>query len=200
MEETKPKEEKIIKYDLACGDRKCSPDFIGVDIAKTESADIVHNLLQFPYTFAEDNSVDELYAAHFLEHIPQCYWNEGNEYTVVHKDEKSVELFEKFMLECHRILKPGGKFTIVCPYYNSSRCWQDPTHRRAINEASFLYFNRDWRKANKLEHCHADSDFDYSYGYNIGGEWQTRNRDAQVFAIKHYMNVADDIVVTLTKK
>lgn len=90
--------------------------------------------------------------------------------------------------------------TVVCPYYNSIRCWQDPTHRRAINEATFLYFNREWRAVNKLEHCHGDSNFDYSYGYNMNGDWQSRNREAQIFALKHYMNVGDDIVVTLVKK
>lgn len=192
-------EEKVVKLDLACGDRKVSPEFTGVDVAKTDSVDIVANLLKFPFDFAEDNSVDEIYTAHFLEHIPQAYWNEGNNISII-PEEKSVDLLEKFMLECNRILKVGGKMTVVCPYYNSIRCWQDPTHRRAINEATFLYFNREWRAVNKLEHCHGDSNFDYSYGYNMNGDWQSRNREAQIFALKHYMNVGDDIVVTLVKK
>lgn len=45
-----------------------------------------------------------------------------------------------------------AKATILAPYYTSMRCWQDPTHTRAISEASFLYFNKDWRVQNKLDH------------------------------------------------
>lgn len=199
VEKVGEKPEKLVKYDLACGDRK-QEGFLGVEIAKTKSADVVANILEFPWKFAKDNSVDELYTAHFIEHIPMCYWNKGNEYTIVHKDASSVELFEKFMAECHRVLKPGGKLTIVAPYYSSMRCWQDPTHRRAISDATFFYFDRNWRKTNLLEHCHADVDFEFAGGYNINANWASRNQEAQQFAFKHHMNSIDDIIVTLTKR
>lgn len=194
-----PKEEKLIKYDLGCGDRK-QEGFIGVDIEKTKSVDISQNLLEFPWKFAKDNSVDELYTSHFIEHIPMCYWNKGNNYTLVQKDQNSVELFEKFISECNRILKVGGKVSIIAPYYSSMRAWQDPTHRRAITDATFLYFDRNWRKANLLEHCHADVDFEFSGGYNINQAWQSRNQETQQFAFKNYVNAIDDIWVTLKKR
>jgi predicted SAM-dependent methyltransferase len=191
---------KIIKYDFACGARKCSPEHIGVDIAG-EGVDIKHNLFQFPYFFAENDSADEIHTSHFVEHVPMVYWNERNEMTIIQKDENSVELFEKFISECHRILKKGGKLTVIAPYYNSSRCWQDPTHRRAITEATFLYFNKDWKKANGLEHCHENtSDFDFTYGYQMDQMISARNQEFQSWAIKHYTNSVLDIIVTLTKK
>lgn len=192
-------EEKLVKYDFACGVRKASPDHIGVDISGTP--DITHNLFQFPYSFAEDESADEIHTSHFVEHIPMIYWNEGNEMTIIQKDGKSVELFEKFMNECHRILKKGGKLTVIAPYYNSSRCWQDPTHRRAITEATFLYVNKQWREANGLEHCHENtSDFDFTYGYAMDGLIASRNMEHQQFAVKHYTNSVNDIIVTLVKR
>lgn len=187
-------EEKVL-LDVACGQRK-QPGYIGVDISG--EPDILHNLFEFPYSFAEDNSVDEIYTSHFLEHIPMTYWNEGNEYSIVQKDGESRELFEKMMDEFYRILKPNGKITIICPYYNNMRCWQDPTHRRAITEATFLYFNKEWRDSNGLSHCHGTCNFNYSYGYNIQSPWNSRNPEMQGFAIKHYTNIADDIIVTLT--
>jgi len=42
------------------------------------------------------------------------------------------------------------KVTFVCPYYSSIRAWQDPTHKRAISEATFLYFDKDWKKPKNL--------------------------------------------------
>ena len=165
-----------LKIDLACGQNK-QPGHIGVDI--TGDCDIKFDLTTFPWTFAEDNSVDELFCSHYVEHTPDLI---------------------AFMDECWRILKPGGKMTVIAPYYNSIRCWQDPTHTRAISEATFLYFNSEWRKVNKLDHYFIKSDFDFSYGFSLTPEWANRSADAQIFAIRHYTNVVNDIVVNLVKR
>jgi SAM-dependent methyltransferase len=42
-----------------------------------------------------------------------------------------------------RLLKPGGVFEILVPYDLSHGAWQDPTHVRAFNERSWLYYT-DW--------------------------------------------------------
>ncbi|HEY1762874.1 MAG TPA: class I SAM-dependent methyltransferase [Acidimicrobiales bacterium] len=47
------------------------------------------------------------------------------------------------MTTCLRMLKPGGVFSIGVPYDLSWGAWQDPTHVRAFNERSWLYFT-DW--------------------------------------------------------
>ena len=184
------------KLSLACGDNK-PEGFYGVDIAKTDSTDYVQNLFEFPWQFP-DNSVDEIECSHFVEHIPH-----GDGYH---------DTFFKFFDEVHRILKPAefdpsnpnipvrGFMNIVCPYYSSMRAWQDPTHMRAISEASFLYLNKDWRVANKLDHYDVSCDFDFSYGYVLDPEWQNRSQEAQAFAMKHYINVITDIQVMLVKR
>lgn len=191
------KAEKPLKLSLACGDNK-PEGFMGVDIAKTASADYVQDLFQFPWKQFADNSVDEIECSHFVEHIPH-----GNGYH---------DPFFQFFDEVHRILKPAefdpsnpniatkGFMTIVCPYYSSMRAWQDPTHQRAISEASFLYLNKQWRKDNKLDHYDVTCDFDFSYGYVLSPDWQTRSQEAQAFAMKHYINVINDIQVMLTKR
>jgi hypothetical protein len=81
------------------------------------------------------------------------------------------------------------------------RAWQDPTHKRAISETSFLYFNKAWREVNKIDHCiGAECDFDFQYGYVLAPYWANRNEEARAFAIQHYINVVSDIQVILTKR
>jgi hypothetical protein len=47
------------------------------------------------------------------------------------------------MTNCLRLLKIGGMFRIRVPYDLSHGAWQDPTHVRAFNEKSWLYYT-DW--------------------------------------------------------
>ncbi len=186
-----------LRLSLACGDSK--PDgFKGVDIAATESADYVQDLLQFPWSQFADNSVDEIECTSFVEHIPH-----GDGYH---------DPFFQFFDEIYRILKPAefdpnnpniptkGFARISCPYYSSSRAWWDPTHQRAISEQSFLYLNKQWRIDNKLDHYPISCDFDFTYGYALTPEWQNRSQEAQAFAIQHYLNVVSDIQVTIVKR
>lgn len=42
-----------------------------------------------------------------------------------------------------RLLKPGGVLDVLVPYDLSHGAWQDPTHVRAFNERSWLYYT-DW--------------------------------------------------------
>lgn len=170
------------KLDLGCGDNK-KQGFTGVDKFKTPSVDIVCDLLTFPWPF-KDESIEEIHSAHFFEHVPQT-------------------LRAKFMEEIYRILKPGAKAFIICPYAHSHRSIQDATHEwPPICETSFLYFNANWRKENKLEHGFYDikCDFDFAYGFQLFPDWQMKSAEALAFALKHYLNVAQDIHVTLTKK
>jgi hypothetical protein len=191
------KTDEPLRLSLACGDNK-PEGFKGVDIAKTKSADYVQNLLVFPWDQFKNNSVDEIECSHFVEHIPH-----GDGYH---------DPFFQFFDEIYRILKPAefdpsnpniptkGFARITCPYYSSMRAWQDPTHQRAISEASFLYLNKQWRVDNKLDHYPVECDFDFTYGYVLTPEWQNRSQEAQTFAIQHYKNVVSDIQVILTKR
>lgn len=170
----------MVKIDLACGDRK-KEGFKGVDIVSLPGVDIVHDLNVYPWPF-EDSSVDEINCEHFVEHLT------GSEIIA-------------FMEEVYRILKPGNKITIICPYYSSIRAMQDPTHKSFISENTFLYYNKGWRDQSKLTHYPIKCDFDFGLGYNITNpRWAMASDEARTFAIAHYNNVVDDIIVTLTKR
>jgi len=168
---------KELKLDLACGQNK-TPGFFGIDIEPVEGVDQVMDLEQYPWDI-ESESAQEIICNHYVEHTTDLI---------------------KFMDEVYRILKQGGQIRISCPYYTSMRCWQDPTHKRAISEASFMYFNKQWRDVNKLDHYGIKSDFDFVYGYAFYPEWVNRSQEARDFAVKHYNNVVSDIIITLTKK
>ena len=165
------------RLNLACGQTKID-GYFGIDIKPGDTVDATMDLEQFPWDI-ESESVEEIICSHYVEHTSDLI---------------------KFMDEVYRILKPGGRIKVIAPYYNSMRCWQDPTHKRAISEATFLYFNKQWRETNKLDHYGIQSDFDFVYGYDITAEWANRSEEARNFAIKHYTNVINDIHVTLTKK
>lgn len=169
------KKQQYTKLDIACGKNK-KPGFTGVDI--WDGADIVADLEQFPWPFA-DNSVDEVFCSHYIEHTPDLI---------------------SFANELYRIMKVGAKAEIIAPYYSSIRAWQDPTHLRAISENTYLYFSKEWRTINKLDHYPITGDFDFECSYIIDPEWQEKNDEELRFAIKHYINVVSDIRAVLTKR
>lgn len=134
--------QREIKLDLACG-QSCREGYEGVD--RWEGAKHQLDLLKFPWPW-KDSSVEALHSSHFVEHIP-------------HGDGPK-DLFFSFFDECWRILKPGATMEVITPCARNNRAFQDPTHRRFIVAESFLYLNRDWRKANKLDHYSVLCDFD----------------------------------------
>ena len=181
-----PTKKQLYKLDLACGNNK-QKGFIGVDITKVGTqADIEWDLMKFPWEFAKDNSVDEVFASHYLEHVP-------------HGNGSSDPLFQ-FMDEIYRILKPGGLARFVCPYYTSVRAFQDPTHLRFISEPMFQYFNKDWRKLNKLEHYPVTCNFNIiKLDHAISEEFTGKAQDAVAYNAMHFWNVVQDLQVILQK-
>jgi SAM-dependent methyltransferase len=164
-----------LKLDLACGQRKLE-GFLGVDIAG--DADIVHDLESYPWPF-EDNSVDAIHISRFIEHVDDLI---------------------AFMNEVHRVMKPGARCYIRAPYYTSIGAWQDPTHKRAISENTFVYFNRGWRERNHLDHYDITADFDFNYRFDLYDEWRDKPPEELRFAIKHYCNIIREIRVVLIKR
>ena len=70
----------------------------------------------------KSNSFDSIIAYDVLEHIPNL---------------------TTCMKNCLDLLKPDGIMDVLVPYDLSYGAWQDPTHVRAFNENSWLYYT-DW--------------------------------------------------------
>jgi SAM-dependent methyltransferase len=165
-----------MKLDVGCG-QKTKEGYVGMDISPDVGAEYVWSWEEYPWPFA-DESVEEINACHVLEHTKDLM---------------------KFMNECHRILKKGGKMHVECPYHTSTGAWQDPTHTRAISEMTFVYFNRRTREQWKLDHYPITADFEFSYIHVLGPEWINKPDQQRSFAIEHYFNVCRTILVELTK-
>lgn len=180
-------EEKVIKLDLACGDNK-KEGFIGVDMVETSSVDIIHNLNIYPWPF-EDNSVDEIYCSHYIEHIPHNVNNGDNRDGLI-----------QFMDEVYRILKTEGKINIIAPYYKNERAFGDPTHCRYIGDLSFLYWSKQWREINKLSHYGINCNFDAKLSYYVDNDLALRSSEVRQDAFKREWNAISDIIVEMIKK
>ena len=77
------------------------------------------------------NSVDQIHAYHFLEHV------------------KNV----KFVIsEMQRVLKVGGHVNICVPYYKSKMQYQDLDHKSYFTEKTFTHlFSTEYYDTNKLQ-------------------------------------------------
>ena len=180
---------KKVKLDLGCGNNK-QPGFVGVDITKDGTqADVEHDLMRhFPWPF-EDSSVDEIFSSHWFEHIPQMNR-------------------PKVMDEMYRILKVGGTVKSVTPYAWSHRAIQDFTHQwPPICAETYLYFNKDWRARNKLEHWVYDMKCDFevlSCNYYLNESMIEREEfkkdEQKELASRININFVDDMVMVLKKR
>lgn len=108
-----------IKLDIGCGRHK-KPGFTGVDVVALEGVDVVCDLTQTPWQWADD-SVDQIYTHHTLEHFTPID-------------------FVKVMNECYRILKPGHQMEIVVPLYPSDSAMQDFDHKMYFTTETFGRF------------------------------------------------------------
>ena len=182
----KPKKSKVItplKLDLGCGEN-CQVGFTGVDLY-APSAAIKADLFQFPWSKWKDNTVDEIWCSHFVEHIP-------------------AKLRWKFFEECYRIMKLDAVMRIFVPSFKSERAYGDMTHEwPAVVPMFFLYLNRGWREANKLTYGSYDikCNFENQAGpTGINPAFADRTHEAQIFACNHHWEAFPDIWITLTKK
>ena len=66
--------------------------------------------------------LDAIYANNVLEHVPDL---------------------PQLMTNCLDLLREGGVMLIEVPYEQAETAWQDPTHVRAMNKKSWIYYS-DW--------------------------------------------------------
>jgi len=101
---------------LGCGHRHL-PEAINLDITTETNPDVVHDLNQLPWPFA-DNHFGEVLAYDVIEHL---------------------ENFIPTMEEIHRICRDGAAVRITVPHFSCANSFTDPTHRRC-----FGYFSMDY--------------------------------------------------------
>jgi predicted SAM-dependent methyltransferase len=105
------------RLNVGCGG-KVQDGWINIDAHPLQGVDVVHDLDVFPWPFA-DAEASEILASHVFEHV-----------------RKPVD----FVLECWRVLQPGGRLTIQCPHWTSENAFTDPTHLRFVTDRTFDYW------------------------------------------------------------
>ena len=99
---------------------RVNPDW-WVDISRVEFGQVIDSP-RFGKVTIEKGMFTKIIANDVLEHIPDLV---------------------SAMTNCKDLLAAGGEFHIHVPYELSLGAWQDPTHVRAFNENSWLYYT-DW--------------------------------------------------------
>lgn len=187
VDAAKPKETGL-RLDLGCGTSKRKPDVVngqecpwtGVDRISFPGVDVVCELGKDPWPW-KDGSVEELHASHFVEHL------------------KPAERIH-FANEAWRVLKPGGRATIITPNWASCRAYGDLTHEwPPVSEFWFPYLDKEWRKVNAPHNDGYTCDFTHTYGYGLGPTMVGRSQEYISFALQHYKEAAADLSATLTK-
>lgn len=174
-----------MKIDLGCGGRK-REGFLGVDQYAMEGVDVVLNIGVDVWPW-ENDSVEEIVASHFLEHL-------------------TAEQRVHVMNEAFRVMKAGAKFTVITPHWASNRAYGDFTHQwPPVAEMFYYYLKQSWRET---QAPHTDKkwnpkgyscDFDASWGYSFTPELAARNNDHIQFALQNYKEAAQDLHATLVK-
>lgn len=158
---------------------------MGLDIRKAPGVDHIVDLRKTPWKIngkiIPAGSVEEINASHFVEHLT------GPERI-------------KFVNEVWRILKLGGKATLVTPYWASCRAYGDLTHQwPPVTEMWFLYLNDDWRKVNAPHNTGYKCNFEHTVGYNLHPSLSVRPQEYQMYAVQFYKEAAQDMAATITK-
>jgi SAM-dependent methyltransferase len=116
--------------------------WLNVDTNPQWEPDLCHDLSQFIHPSLNWGSFDLIVANDVLEHVPNL-----------------VGLMTNLML----LLRNGGELHASVPYDLSFGAWQDPTHVRAFNERSWLYYTDWFWYLNWRDHRYDLVQLDYLY-------------------------------------
>jgi SAM-dependent methyltransferase len=106
------------KLNVGCG-ADIRKDYVNLDFIKQPGVDVIHDLNKFPWPF-KDNTFDEIFCSHTLEHVG--------------------DLLE-VMKEINRICKKNAKVIIRVPHFSCGVSYRDPTHKRMFSYFTFDYFS-----------------------------------------------------------
>jgi ubiquinone/menaquinone biosynthesis C-methylase UbiE len=102
-----------MKLNLGCG-KDIKEGYLNLDIVDY-GGNMIHDINTFPYPF-EDNTFDEIFASHVLEHL----YN-----------------FNKSISELYRIAKPDATVIVYGPFFLNTKFFGEPDHRIPFSIRTF---------------------------------------------------------------
>jgi SAM-dependent methyltransferase len=97
---------------------RAQPDLV-LDLGKEQNFPISSETFGGGHVLIEEDSLNGIYANNVLEHVPDL---------------------PCLMTNLLALLKEDGVLDLEVPYEGAMTAWQDPTHLRAMNENSWLYY------------------------------------------------------------
>ena len=114
---------------------------------------------------------------------------------------EKVENLPRFLDECYRLLKPGGKAVFSSFYYASVQAWQSPLTKRGISETSLSFADKKWREQNNFSEVDCKCDFEIQASFAIDPSVEKeRSEAAKLFWLGKFNNVVQAVLFTLTKR
>lgn len=117
-----------------------------IDRVAIDGVDEVIDLFAYPWVRSSngnpwnENTVDEIWASHLVEHIPHTA-RYAPCATTMHQTQGALDGWYAWFYEAWRILKPDGLLHIVSPTAFSNEGMIDPSHTRYILPSSFSYLS-----------------------------------------------------------
>jgi predicted SAM-dependent methyltransferase len=102
-----------MKLNIGCG-KDIKEGYVNLDVVDY-GGNQIHDLNKFPYPY-EDNSFDEVFASHILEHLDN---------------------FHDYITEIYRILKPGGLLIVYAPFFLNTKYFGEPDHKIPFSIRTF---------------------------------------------------------------
>jgi len=100
--------------------------FVNCDCSNLFNPEYVFDMEKDTWPF-EDNSVDEVYAHHVLEHLGEGYFH--------------------CLQELYRVCKADAIIDVKVPHYRNENQAHDPTHRRLITMRGLALFDQEYNLA-----------------------------------------------------
>ena len=177
-----------LKLDFGCGPNK-REGFKGVDSIDFKDTD-GNSKVDFLLDIANDvwpwadNSVDEVHASHFVEHLT------GAQRVV-------------FFNNLYRVMKDKAIATIITPHWSHERAYGDPTHMwPPVTSWMYFYLTKAWRDGNAP---HAGYNCNFSYNlvgtHDPNDAWVAfRNAETKGILMTRNINTVTDLIAYITKE
>lgn len=139
---------------------------VTLDINKDHKPDVVHDLMKFPYPFA-DNTFSEIHAYEVMEHTGQM---------------GDYKFFFRQFSELWRIMQPDGLLCMTCPAPTSVWAWGDPSHTRIVSPEQMVFLSQD--QYAKQVGVTPMSDFRYIYKADFDIVHLEQSKETSVMIVK----------------
>lgn len=110
-----------VQLEIGCGPRPRFPEYTSVDLLEYDNVDIVGDA-NAVLSQIEDNSVDTIFASHFLEHIDDL---------------------DGFLKQVVRVCVDGAQLRFEVPHFSNAFFYSDVTHKTFFGLYSFCYLAKN---------------------------------------------------------